>query len=140
MRRLLERARRRAVSSDAGFGLTEVAVAMIVLGIIMVGMFPLVVDSVLLAQKNAEVAQANRIVATELDTARASLGRSCVDADDPARESTDLVLGEDEALKFSGTLEISCVASRLAKVTVTVERTAEPGRDVASATTNILTS
>lgn len=65
--------------SDQGFGLTELAVAVLVLGIVLVGLFPLMVDSIHLAIRNSEAGQANRAVASNINAAGSvNLGGTCV--------------------------------------------------------------
>jgi len=133
---------RRKLSDDGGFSLVEIAVAIVVLGIILVGLFPFVVDSVRLAAKNAEVAQANRIAATQLDAARNELSTavSCPAASATALPLSVPVLSNSESAKFTVTSVANCDAVRLARVSVTVVRNAEPGKTVASAVTKVVTA
>lgn len=58
--------------------MTELAVAIVVLGIVLVGLFPLMVDSIRLSQSNAQVGQANQVVSSNIDFVRSgNVGGSC---------------------------------------------------------------
>lgn len=135
------RATRERLRRDDGLGLTEVAIAIVVLGIVLVGILPLVVDSIRLAARNAEVAQANRIVATQLDAARVGVGVACTGADTPASAGpVAITLTGDDATRFTATRTVSCDAANLARVTVSVARSSDPGSAVATATTKVVTA
>lgn len=141
MRTVFSRLRERAgLNSDTGLGLVEIAVAIVLLGIILVGIFPLVVDSVRMAAQNAEVAQANRIVATQLDLARAGVPVTCTANGSavPGPNPAPIGLTGDDATKFTASRTLSCDAARLAKVTVSVTRIST-GTVVATATTKVVT-
>lgn len=129
MRRWIERVRDRVLRSDAGIGLTEAAVAIIVLGIILVGLFPLAVDSIRLAAKNAELAQANRIVSAQLDESRESLLETDCDA------STTYPVGEYTVTR---TVDACPMPQRLAYVTVSVAKSDEPAKELSSAETRMI--
>lgn len=58
--------RRAALKGDAGVGLIEVAVAIIVLGVVLVAFLPILASSIQLAVKNQTVAEANQLLASEL--------------------------------------------------------------------------
>ena len=111
------RAARARLRDDAGIGLTEVAVAIVMLGIILVGLFPLAVDSVRLAARNAEVAQANRIVSAQLDEARTEMRDA-----DCGTETTFVV----EGYTVTRTVGSCPEPQRLANVTVSVALTGDP--------------
>lgn len=132
---------RERLRSDSGIGLTEVAVAIIVLGVVLVGLFPLAVDSIRLAVRNAEVAQANRIVSTQLDVARSALATATCTAHDAGAALTlpepDASL--TEAGKYVITQSATCDDVHLARVTVSVDRAVEPGKPVAEAATKVVT-
>lgn len=122
--------------TDKGIGLTELAVAIVVLGIVLVGLFPLVLNSVQLAVKNAEVAQANRIVATQLDLARDTLGATpCTAVSNQA-----ITLVSPESTKFRADRTVACSSTRLASVTVRVQTSATPAETLATATTRVVTA
>lgn len=110
--------RLKVLRSDAGIGLTEAAVAIIVLGIILVGLFPLAVDSVRLAVRNAEIAQANRVVSAQLDEARTSLRPA--DCGSPPTTTTV------EIYEVTRTVGPCPEPQRLADVTVEVVKAGDP--------------
>lgn len=127
--------RRYPLHDDSGVSLVEAAVAIIVLGVVLVGLFPLVLDSVRLSVQNSEVAQANRIVASQLDIARSSLeGSACVE-----ESGSSLVLESVDSTKFTGIRRVTC-AGKLATVTVKVSRVAAPAVVSATATTKVVTA
>lgn len=123
-----------ALKDDSGISLVEAAVAIIVLGIVLVGLFPLVVDSIRLAAQNAEVAEANRIVATQLDRDRSVLAATACSAE----SAKPIVLGAAETTKFKASRTVACVG-KLATVTIDVRRLATPTVIAATATTKVLT-
>ena len=123
-------------SADAGFSMVELAVAIVVLGIVLVGLFPLVIDSLRLAVQNAEVAQANRIVATQLDVSRDSLaGAPCT-----AVTSQAISLPVSDSSKFAAERTVTCEGARLATVTIRVQRLVDTTQTVATATTRVVTA
>lgn len=123
-------------SADAGFSMVELAVAIVVLGIVLVGLFPLVIDSLRLAVQNAEVAQANRIVATQLDVSRDSLAAApCA-----AVTSQALSLPASDSSKFAADRTVACDGARLATVTIRVQRLVDTTQTVATATTRVVTA
>lgn len=124
MRQLRTRAR-----DDAGIGLTEVAVAIVVLGIILVGLFPLAVNSIQLAARNAETAQANRVVSAQLDEARVELRET-----DCGATTTSVV----ETYTVTRTVAACPAPQRLAYVTVSVAKTADPTKTLSSAETRMI--
>ena len=114
---------------DSGFSLVEVAVAIIVLGVVLVGLFPLVINSISLAAQNATVAQANRVVSAQLDASRGEL------------LDTDCALTTTKVIeRFTMTRTVSsCPApQRLATVTVSVAKTVEPAKTISTATTKVI--
>lgn len=129
MRRIRERVRGSLFGRDDGFGLTEVAVAIIVLGIVLVGLFPLTVDSIRLAAKNAEQAQANRIVSAQLDRLRTELREEHCG---PAPVNTEFV--EFEVSGFMVTTDVGPCPEpqRLADVMLTVTKADSGGGTVHS--------
>ena len=114
---------------ESGIGLIEATVAIVVLGIILVGLFPLAVDSVRLAARNAEVAQANRVASAQLDQARASLRES-----DCNKVTSAVVDG------YTATRTVNACPSpqRLAYVTVSVAKTSDPSKVLTSAKTRMI--
>lgn len=124
-----------SLKSDAGVSLVEAAVAIIVLGVVLVGLFPLILDSIRLSVQNSEVAEANRIVASQLDKARSALAPP---VDCAPQSKTPLVLNADEAARFTGTQTVTCVDT-LATVTIEVHRKAAPDFAAARATTQMVT-
>lgn len=121
---------------DSGFGMTELAVAIVVLGIVLVGLFPLVVDSVRLAVQNAEIAQANRVVATQLDSSREQISAApCA-----AQTAQQLTLVSPDSEKFRATRTVTCAANGLATVTVQVQLLSDTSVSVAEATTQVATT
>lgn len=129
----------RPLRCESGIGLVEVAVAIVVLGIVLVGLFPLVVDSIRLSVQNAEVAQANRIVTTQIENLRENPVVLCTGIGVPAESIAGVPLPANEASTFAATQTISCVEAKLARVAVSVERLSTPGVVVASATTQVVT-
>lgn len=122
--------------ADSGFSMTELAVAIVVLGIVLVGLFPLVIDSLRLAVQNAEVAQANRIVATQLDISRDSLsGATCA-----AVTAQAISLPASDSSKFAANRTVTCDGTRLATVTIQVQRLVDTSQNVATATTRVVTA
>lgn len=120
---------RQRLRDESGLGLTEVAVAMLVLGIILVGLFPLAVNSIQLAARNAEVAQANRVVSAQLDQARTELRE-----DDCGATTTSVV----EQFTVTQTVGACPSPQRLAYVTISVAKTAEPLKSMSSADTRMI--
>src|SRR5690606_14819869 len=59
--------------SDAGFGLVEIVVSMLILGLIAISFLPLLIQGVKVAAQNRVLATATQIVNDELEQAR-SLG------------------------------------------------------------------
>lgn len=108
---------------DDGLGMTELAVAILVLGIVLVGLFPLVVDSIRLAMSNAEVGQANRAVASNVDRVRtANPGGECSAIGFTGTAAQELLVAPPAG--FSGEMVMSCAdgAGKLVTVTVSVWR------------------
>lgn len=120
---------RARLRDDAGIGLTEVAVAILVLGIILIGLFPLAVDSVRLAVRNAEIAQANRVLSAQLDEARTSLR----DADCGSTTTATI-----DAYTVTLTVGPCPEPQRLADVTVSVAKSSEPGKALSDAQTRMV--
>lgn len=127
----------RLFRDNSGLGMAELAVAIVLLGIVIVGLAPLLVHSIGLAQSNSEVGQANRIVSTQLDIARAEIsGSAC-----SAVMNEALALEAGDASRFNANRTVSCNSeSTLATVTIDVTRGSEPSRVLSSATTQILTT
>lgn len=122
------------LNDDDGVSLIEAAIAIIVLGIVLVGLFPLVLDSIRLSVQNAEVAQANRIVASQLDLARTAMATAAC-----APESSQVLpLSGTNNEKFSASRTVTCTG-KLATVTVDVRRLATPTTVSATATTKVAT-
>lgn len=112
---------RRPARSEDGFSMIEIAVAIVVLGVVLVAFLPMVVSSIHLAVQNQRIAEANQLVASELDSLRSS--SSCLDG------TTIATAGEFEI----HTVGSSC-ATPLATVSVAVQR---DGRVLAEAVTKI---
>lgn len=122
---------------DAGIGMTELAVAIVVLGVILVGLFPLVVNSIGLAQGNSEVGQANRIVLTNVNQSRVQpLSSTC-----PFVGTVDMPLFENPApTMFGGAVRLSCTAgdpAGLTTVQVDVWRLSDTSSTISTATTKV---
>lgn len=126
---------RRRLVKDHGIGMTEVAVAIVVLGIVLVGLFPMMVDSIRLAQSNAEVGQANRIVSSQIDAARTSIGAGVCTA---GTSSLAAALTAAEQQRFRAERVVTC-SGKLATVTINVQRVTDPSKTVSSATTQVVT-
>lgn len=121
--------------NESGVSLIESAVAIVVLGIVLVGLFPLVIDSVRFAVQNAEVAQANRIVATQLDQSRDQLsGLVC-----SGETNQPIGLTSPDSQKFQADRTVTCGADRLATVTIRVQTLSADTDTIAEATTQIVT-
>lgn len=129
--------------NDAGLGMTELAVTILVLGIVLVGLFPLVIDSIRLATSNAEVGQANRLVATNIDLARTEpLGVSCTSGSlvGTSPRGGLFAYGPEG---FAGDVYFSCTdgASQLVTVRVDVWREAgDSSSPISTATTKVIGS
>lgn len=118
--------------------MTELAVAIVVLGIVLVGLFPLVIDSVRLAVQNADVAQANRIVATQLDQSRDELSlKVCDSAAVETQKSLTLTAPDNQ--KFQADRTVTCGSDRLATVTIRVQALSAESNTIAEATTQVVT-
>ncbi|MGK0721166.1 type IV pilus modification PilV family protein [Leucobacter sp. W1478] len=126
-------------SVDAGFSMTELAVAIVVLGIVLVGLFPLVIDSVRLAVQNADVAQANRIVATQLDQSRDELSSKVCDMA-AVETQKPLTLAAPDNQKFQADRSVVCGSDRLATVTIRVQALSADTNTIAEATTQVVTT
>lgn len=125
----------RSTQSDSGVGLTELAVAIVVLGIVLVGIFPAIVDSLSLAVRNNQIAQANQVLSSQIALQRTALsGGVCV----PSSGAETVTLNPART-DFSATRTVSCSTSPpLATVTVTVTSTVNSAVSV-SATTKVWT-
>lgn len=124
------------VDSEAGIGLTEAAVAIVLLGLVLVGLFPLVINSVALAVKNVDVAQANRIVVTQLDQSRDQLsGLVC-----SGETNQPIGLTPPDSQKFQADRSVTCSADRLATVTIRVQALSADTNTIAEATTQVVTA
>lgn len=132
-------AARAAFRFDSGIGLTELAVAIVVLGIVLVGLFPLVLNSLQLAAKNADVAQANRIVATQLDQSRDELSIKVCDSAAVETEKP-LTLAAPDNEKFQADRTVTCSSDRLATVTIRVQALSAESNTIAEATTQVVTA
>ncbi len=120
---------RERIRDDAGIGLVEVAVAIVVLGIILVALFPVLVNTLQLSVQNAEVAQANRVLSSELDVARSSL------LEDECGNTDTYDVDDYRVTRTVG----SCPApQRLANVTINVAKSDEPGKALSSADTRMI--
>jgi len=131
------RAIRGRVHGDAGLGMTELAVAIVVLGIVLVGLFPLVINSIGLAQSNSEVGDANRIVLANMNEARVQpLSATC-----PFTGTQEMPLFQNpEPADFGGAVVLSCASgdpAGLTTVRVDVWRTADETHVVSTATTKV---
>lgn len=121
---------------DLGIGMTELAVAIVVLGIVLVGLFPLVLNSLQLAAKNADVAQANRIVSAQLENSRDALASApCAAVTNQA-----ITLSSPDSTKFQADRTVTCASTRLANVTVRVQTLSTPAETLATATTRVVTA
>ena len=127
------RAIRRRLRDETGIGMTELAVAILVLGIILVGLLPIVANSVGLAQGNAYAGQANRILSAHLDAAKTQLASSAC-----AAGSTPLALTGADA-GFQAQRVVAC-DGRLATVTIDVQHRSAPSRTISTATTRVVTA
>ncbi|MCB1273656.1 MAG: type II secretion system protein [Leucobacter sp.] len=135
MRALRERLRR-----DAGFGMIELAVAMIVLGIVLVGLLPFTVNAIILAQQNSDVGQGNRIVASELDAARLELADAATScAAERALGTLDITanISPADLTRYDVRRTVTACDGRLATVEVEVVRGSD-GVAIAHATTKVL--
>lgn len=109
--------------------MVEVAVAIVVLGILLVAFLPLVVSSIELAAKNTTVAQANQLLSSKLAVERTFMeGSACVESSDPER-----LAAADS--RFEVTREVRCDGN-LATLTITVMHDSET---LAAATTKVMT-
>lgn len=120
--------------------MTELAVAILVLGIVLVGLFPLMVDSIRLAQSNSDVGQANRAVATSIDLARkASLGGTCASGTFSGANPRGSLFRTAPS-GFGGNVYFSCPdgAGKLVTVRVDVWKTSNTGKVLSTATTKVI--
>lgn len=110
----------RKLREDSGIGMTELAVAIVVLGIVLVGLFPLMVDSIRLAQSNSEVSEANRVVASNIDRVRSEgPGASCETGSPIPQSKGTLYLSPPS--RYSGDVYFSCLDGSSKLVTVRVD-------------------
>lgn len=96
----------RARRSDAGAGLVEIPIAMLLLGVLLVAFFPLVVNSVKFADQNHDAATANRLVSAELDVQREGQRLACTPI--PSEQAIDLPAGGDVPKGMTITRTIDC--------------------------------
>jgi len=129
MRRL-----RSSLRDDRGIGMVEIVTALVLLGIIIAGTLPFLINSIALSHQTATVGQANRVVATLLDDAKQQLqSGSCVaGVTTPSLSATDTQI-------FQAQRSVTC-AGRLATVTVNVQAVASPTSTIATATTKMVTA
>lgn len=114
--------------------MVELAVAIIVLGVILVAFLPLVVSSVQLAVKNTAVAHANQIVSSHLDLQRRALANEeCADAVTAGEQP--LTITETD---FNATHEVTCNGA-LATLTIAVSSAQFDGEELSRATTQVAT-
>lgn len=127
---------------DKGLSLTEVAVATALLGIFLIAFLPIMVNSIGLAQSNSEVGQANRIVSSQLDTARGSLlGDSCVPEQPASPDMPNLTLEAPDSERFAAQRIVVCNGeATLATVTINVMRNTDLTQVISSATTQVVTT
>lgn len=129
--------RDRLFRDDRGIGMTELAVAIVLLGIVLVGLAPLMVNAIGLAQSNSEVGRANRIVSSQLDAARIELAETAC----APETATPLGLADADSSTFAAIRTVSCnTALTLATITVDVARITEPAQPISTATTQVVTS
>ncbi len=130
----------RRLVKDHGIGMTEVAVAILVLGIVLVGLFPLMVDSIRLAQSNAEVGQANRLVSSNIDLSRTnSLGGTCAGGSLVGTTPRGSLFQSADG--FGGDIYLSCEGNSDGLVTVRVDvwRSADTAKSpISTATTKVV--
>lgn len=120
--------------------MTELAVAILVLGIVLVGLFPLMVDSIRLAQSNSDVGQANRAVATNIDLARTeNLGGTCASGTFSGTNPRGSLLRSAPS-GFGGNVTFSCPdgAGKLVTVRVDVWNTSDAAKVLSTATTKVI--
>ncbi|MFC5336915.1 type IV pilus modification PilV family protein [Leucobacter denitrificans] len=131
---------------ETGLTMTELAVAIVLLSLVIAGLAPLMVNSVLLAQKNANVGEANRVAAAQLDETRSVVrGAACESVAD--LNASDLAIstggGAEGAIhKLRVTRDVTCT-DRLATVTISVfdrNATSAAPDPLVSATTQVVTA
>lgn len=125
------------IRNDSGIGMTELAVAIVLLGLMLAALAPLMVNSILLAQGNSLVGQANQIASSQLDIARNEVvGSAC----DPG-ESGSFTLGGESGTRFVAKRTVECNSEfTLATITIEVASAAEPGKVISSAKTQVVTT
>ena len=123
---------RKHVQNDAGVGLVEVAVAIVVLGILLVAFFPTLFRSVELAAGNSTVATANRVLAAELDTQRESQRLVCTPV--PTATAISHPTGGTPVEGMTVTRQITCSPDD-ALATITVQVLSAEGKLLTVATT-----
>lgn len=126
-------------SSESGFGIIEVVIAMFLLGLIAVAFLPLLQTSLKLASKNVTSATATQIVNEQMDLAR-SIPASCVALQDHATETIGLLIADPRGtvLEIHRTAPTVCPTAYPTSVTFTTAVTIQGSADVISeATTRI---
>lgn len=118
--------------------MTELAVAIVVLGIVLVGLFPLIVNSISQAGSNALVGEANRIVSSQLDIAQNGNIESVTC---PAGPGKTVAISLPTSSKFAGNRVISCAdaGQKLATVTINVWLKTDTSKALSTATTKVVT-
>lgn len=117
---------RRFIERDAGFSLVELSVAILVLGIVLIAFLPMVAQSIQLAAQNQRIAEANQLVATQIESFRNN--PSCTDG-----TSTTTASG------LSLTTIASDCSTPLATITVRAGTSGPPAEELAEASTRIAT-
>ena len=140
-------ASRGAVSTERGFSLVEIVIAMMVLALMTLGLLPLMLQSVQSSTSNKSLVEATAFANAQVAELRASFGndtpRSCSELIDPSKPylATGIAGPEGSGLTADRTAPASpCGGDKFdtVTITVTVRSTADPGHDLVTLTTEIL--
>ncbi len=121
---------------NAGFGMIEIVVSMMLLSLLAIAFLPMLVTSLRVSISNATLTTATQLLSTQMSELRA-LGTTCAALETYGNNLPSEV--DAGARRFSQTIEIDCLASDYpAKVPVTVSVSAgDPVPTLAEATTLI---
>lgn len=130
---------------DAGFGMVEIIVSMMMLAILAVVLAPVIIGGVRATAKMSTIATATQLVNDGLETQRASLGTGgCPSTAPPATTTTD-ARGVQLTREISFPNLSACATTGLLDVTVRVSTAAQTplfpaGRVLSSADTKVYVS
>jgi type II secretory pathway pseudopilin PulG len=120
---------------EAGFGMIEIVVSMLLLSLLAIAFLPMLVTSLKVSISNSTLASATQLVAAEMANMR-SLGTTCSDLADYAAVDPDVFAPDGRALQAH--VDISCSGTYPDTAPVSVYVTeVSTGATLAEATTSI---